>query len=568
MQIVIPMAGFGERFRRAGYDLPKPLIPVEGRPMIAHVLDLFPGEHDVLFICNQDHLDEPSWRMRETLEELLPEGRIVGIAPHRRGPVHSVVQVLDRIDPDRPVVVNCCDFTTWWDWWHFRYTVNHFGADGAVVAYRGFHPHLLRSVHYAFLQEEAGWATAIQEKQAWTDDPMQELCSNGTYWFAKGALVREYFPRVLADDDLRIAGEHYVSQVYQPMIDDGLAVAAYEVQHFMQWGAPNDLDDYLYWSRGFTRRVVPPPRGPALPGTLLIPMAGLGTRFANEGYTLPKPLIGVCGAPMAVQAAKDLPTLARQVFVLRKDLPGLAEVSAALDAAFPGCERRVLDQATDGQARTCLLGLAGADPEAPVVVGTCDNGVLYDGEAHARLLDDGADVLVWVVRRYPNANLAPRMYGWVDAGPDGRIRRIAVKEPLDDPHTDPIVIGAFTFRRAADMQRAIERLIARDGRVNGELYLDTAIVDAMALGLDCRVFEVEHYDGWGTPNELRTFEYWQSCFHKWSHPYRLQDDARVAQEAIAGLEEHFADRPSPVPSAFHPRAGRGMTGRPEPEEGT
>jgi NDP-sugar pyrophosphorylase family protein len=50
MQIVIPMSGFGERFRRAGYSVPKPLIEVEGKPIIAHVLSMFPNETDVFFI--------------------------------------------------------------------------------------------------------------------------------------------------------------------------------------------------------------------------------------------------------------------------------------------------------------------------------------------------------------------------------------------------------------------------------------------------------------------------------------------------------------------------------------
>ena len=66
-QIIIPMSGFGERFRRAGYALPKPLIEVDGKPIIAHIIDLFPDEPDFIFICNQEHLDSPKYRLRETL---------------------------------------------------------------------------------------------------------------------------------------------------------------------------------------------------------------------------------------------------------------------------------------------------------------------------------------------------------------------------------------------------------------------------------------------------------------------------------------------------------------------
>ena len=69
MQIVVPMSGFGERFRRAGYRVPKPLIEVDGKPIIAHVVDLFPGETEFVFVCNRDHLDEPAYRMDEILQE-------------------------------------------------------------------------------------------------------------------------------------------------------------------------------------------------------------------------------------------------------------------------------------------------------------------------------------------------------------------------------------------------------------------------------------------------------------------------------------------------------------------
>ena len=70
MQIVIPMSGFGERFRRAGYMVPKPLIKVEGKPMIQHVTDLYPGAERFIFICNEDHLKDTTFHMREVLEQV------------------------------------------------------------------------------------------------------------------------------------------------------------------------------------------------------------------------------------------------------------------------------------------------------------------------------------------------------------------------------------------------------------------------------------------------------------------------------------------------------------------
>ena len=60
MQIIIPMSGFGERFRKVGYKLPKPLIIVDEKPIIQHVVEMFPGEKEIIFICNKDHLNHPT----------------------------------------------------------------------------------------------------------------------------------------------------------------------------------------------------------------------------------------------------------------------------------------------------------------------------------------------------------------------------------------------------------------------------------------------------------------------------------------------------------------------------
>jgi hypothetical protein len=90
------------------------------------------------------------------------------------------------------------------------------------------------------------------------------------------------------------------------------------------------------------------------------------------------------------------------------------------------------------------------------------------------------------------------------------------------------VIGTFTFRNADLLRKCIESLKKRDGKVNEEFYLDSCINDAIALGMSCKLFEVDHYISWGTPNDLRTFEYWQNCFHQWdSHPYSRLTDSRV-----------------------------------------
>jgi NDP-sugar pyrophosphorylase family protein len=528
MQIVIPMSGFGERFRRAGYTVPKPLIPVEGKPIIAHVVDLFPGETRFIFICNQDHLDNPDYGMRETLETLCPTGKIIGIPPHKLGPANAVIAAAEEIDLSEPTIINYCDFSCVWDYDAFKNEVLSSACDGAIACYSGFHPHMLGSVNYAYVKETSGWVEDIQEKKPWTQSPMDEFASSGTYYFRSGALALDAIRELMKRPDLALNGEFYISLAYKPLLEEQRKISVFAIEYFMQWGTPEDLTEYNSMSKAFRLLATRSQRAPQHAGTLMIPMAGAGSRFTAAGYASPKPLISVSGRPMAFQAISDLPHTPTQIFVLRRDLPQLEVIQSALKQEFSSGDIVTLDEITDGQARTCLMAMHHVHADSPLTIGACDNGALYDASGFEALWEDPAvDVIVWAARGHAAAARNPRMYGWIDALGD-RIVQVSVKEPLSHPHHDPIVIGAFTFRRAADFRAAAERMISRGAKVNGEFYVDTCVNDAIALGLNVRLFEVDSFLCWGTPNELATFQYWQACFNKWtSHPYRLELDADV-----------------------------------------
>ena len=546
MQIVIPMSGFGERFRRAGYNLPKPLIEIDGKPIIAHVIDMFPGEKDFLFICNNEHLANPAFRMEETLRRYCPTGRVAGIPSHKLGPIHAVRQVEAIIKDDRPVVVNYCDFTCYWDWRLFIEYVNASDCDGAIPAYKGFHPHTLGSTNYAYLQEENGWVHDIQEKQPYTDNRMEEYASSGTYYFSSGRIMHDAFRKTM-DMRLNVNGEYYVSLAYKVLLAEKRSIGVYPLQHFMQWGTPEDVAEYKGWSHAFRSLVGPKPQSPEATGSLIIPMAGLGQRFSSEGYSTPKPLIPVSGKPMVVQAINDLPPALHHAFIMRSDMAGYDDISLVLDAAYSNTVIETIPGVTQGQACTALIGLDALENKlgevpAPITFGACDNGALYDYSAFLKLVDNpDVDVIIWGARGHANAIRHPHMFGWIDEV-DGNIRGISVKTPLSTPATDPIVIGTFTFRRAEDYRRILDRLISREGLVNGEFYIDSCINDAIDLGLRCYLFEVDCLLSWGTPNDLRTFEYWQSCFHKWaSHPYRLENDSRIPPDKLMYLNSLYSE---------------------------
>jgi len=252
---------------------------------------------------------------------------------------------------------------------------------------------------------------------------------------------------------------------------------------------------------------------------------------------------------MVAQATYDLPAAIHYAFVLRSDMQGVDDISNELKCIYPAAIIKTIPSVTEGQACTALIGLEALEcatgrASEPITFGACDNGVIYDANAFQQLADNpDVDIIVWGVRGHANAIRHPRMYGWIDANNEtGLISHVSVKSLPDFPATDPIALGTFTFRRAEDFRKIANHLIDRDGRVNGEFYLDSCINDAIELGLRCYLFEVYSYLSWGTPNDLRTFEYWQSCFHKWTgHPYRLEKDGHVQADNIRTLESRYKE---------------------------
>ena len=249
MQIIVPMSGFGERFRSAGYKIPKPLIIVENKTIIEHIVDMFPGETNFTFICNSYHLEQDDFRMREILESACPSGKVVPIAGHKLGPVHTVLQGIDHIDLTKPTIVNYSDFTCFWDYQSFKELVVKSDCDGAIPCYRGFHPHLIPKVNlYASCKtDKKGYLVEIKEKHQFNNDKTKDLYSPGLYYFKTGKILKKYCKEMIQAKD-KIQGEYYMSLPFNYLVKDKLKVLCPDVvKYFCQWGTPEDLKEYLFW---------------------------------------------------------------------------------------------------------------------------------------------------------------------------------------------------------------------------------------------------------------------------------------------------------------------------------
>ena len=540
MHIIIPMSGTGKRFVDAGYESPKPLIVIDGKPIIEHVCDLFPGEDKFTFICNSKHLLETN--MREILLEIKPNANIVEIPNHKLGPVYAVSLVESLIEDNEEVIVNYCDFGAYWDYKDFLKHTRDRGADGAIPSYKDFHPHMLGSTNYAFMRDERQIMLEIKEKEPFTDNRMQEYASNGTYYFKKGLYVKKYF-KDLIDQDINLNGEYYVSLVYNLLVQNDLKVSIYNIQHMLQWGTPSDVEEYRAWSKYFKDICKEKEKPKAQENSItLIPLAGHGSRFVKAGYNDPKPLIDVSGKPMIIQAATSLPNSQNHIFVALQEHLEKYQLEKTLKDEYPNSNLISIDEVTHGQAITCSIGLEGIDRNTQLMVAATDNGMIYDKEKYQELIEDESiDAIIFTFKNHISSKNNPQMYGWVKIDEDNNALEVSVKVPISEsPYNDHAIVGTFWFRRVEYFKKSLNNLLKKDIKINGEYYVDSLMGELIGLGFNVKVFEVDDYICWGTPNDYETFVYWQSFFHKvYWHPYSLEKDITVNQGKFKELDKKY-----------------------------
>ena len=243
---------------------------------------------------------------------------------------------------------------------------------------------------------------------------------------------------------------------------------------------------------------------------IVIPMAGLGQRFKDAGYALPKPLVPIDGVPMVVRVVRELPVATRVIFVVHPDHVAEFGIDTILKREVPHGEIIITPGLTEGQACSVRLAAPLLNLDESVMVSACDNSHLYHAAQFKALAENPAvDAMIWTYRGEPRVLVKPEWYGWVRADHTGLVSEVSCKQPISTtPLIDHVVSGAFWFRTARLMIDGIDQLVASGRRVNREFYLDVVPNLLIEQGKNVRVFPVDKYIGWGTPDDVTDYERW------------------------------------------------------------
>lgn len=244
MNIVVPMAGRGSRFANAGYDRPKPLIPIDDRPMIEWVIDnISPQrEHRFIFLCLKEHL-ETYPEVEGTLRRLCPSCEIVEVNEVTEGAACTVLLAKDFIDNDAGLMIANSDQFV--DCEIDGYLEAMQENDGLIMTFEADDP----KWSFCRLNEE-GYVTEVVEKEVISNE-----ATVGIYNFKHGkdfvSGAEEMMKR-----GLKVNGEYYVAPVYNLMIEGGAKVIPYRIEAMYGLGTPEDYKAFKQ-TEAFRKNLAP-----------------------------------------------------------------------------------------------------------------------------------------------------------------------------------------------------------------------------------------------------------------------------------------------------------------------
>lgn len=234
MNVVIPMAGLGSRFKNAGIDIPKPLIEVDGKTLIEHsVMSLgIPGTY--YFITRQYKDSAYNDKMVKVFDSLNIKYKEIRLDHDQKGAADAALYAEKYINNDDELIITNCDQLLKWNSQQFLNLIN-ITASGSVVLYESNSP------KDSYAQIENGKVVKIVEK-----DPISSDALIGVHYWKHG----KYFVRSAKElliDNAWSHKESYISETYNYLIEEGHFIDYYKISNnlYICLGTPEHVEEYL-----------------------------------------------------------------------------------------------------------------------------------------------------------------------------------------------------------------------------------------------------------------------------------------------------------------------------------
>ncbi len=195
---------------------------------------------------------------------------------------------------------------------------------------------------------------------------------------------------------------------------------------------------------------------------IVVPMAGRGSRFANAGYELPKPLIDVHGKHMIEYVVQNIRPKDehRFIFICLKEHLDKYNLEAKLNEIASGCIVVPVNQVTEGAACTVLLAEKYIDNEDSMMIANSDQYVDIDINDYLSAMKDYDGLIMTMSANDPK-------WSFIKYDNNGFVTLLREKEVISNEAT----VGIYNYKHGSDFVKYAKRMIGKDIRVNNEYYV-------------------------------------------------------------------------------------------------
>jgi dTDP-glucose pyrophosphorylase len=234
LTVLIPMAGAGSRFSSAGYKLPKPLIDVNGKPMIQQVVDNLNMDAHFVFVVQKNHFEQ--YNLSTILPLISPGCDIVQIEGLTQGAACTTLLAKEFIDNNNHLLIANSDQIVNWDSCDFMHTMLYNKIDGGILTFKDE----TKNPKWSFAKtNELGYVTEVAEK-----NPISDQATVGIYYFNRGSEYVKYAEQMI-QKNIRVNNEFYVCPIYNEYIQDNKKIKVKDCNKMWGIGTPEDLTIYL-----------------------------------------------------------------------------------------------------------------------------------------------------------------------------------------------------------------------------------------------------------------------------------------------------------------------------------
>lgn len=234
MKILIPMAGEGSRFAKEGYQFPKPLIDVNGKPMIQRVIENLDFDAEYIFLVRKSHLEKYEGLKNSLFQITNLKTKIIEVDALTEGAACTALLAKEYIDNDEDLLIANSDQIIQYEQNNFNMLKNLTNVDSMVFCFNAVHP------KWSFVKiNSRGFATEVAEK-----NPISNIATCGIYWYRKGSDYVKYAEQMISKN-IRVNNEFYIAPVYNELIQNNKTLIPFYVNKMWGIGTPEDLNIYL-----------------------------------------------------------------------------------------------------------------------------------------------------------------------------------------------------------------------------------------------------------------------------------------------------------------------------------